>query len=54
MAEQAASSQYYIVLFYYKLTDSSADKERPLAGAVLCFTSIVPEQRVSSHLIPAT
>lgn len=29
-----------------------ADKELPLAGVVLCFTSIVPEHRVSDTIDP--
>lgn len=46
MAGKAASSQYTLRIFYRSLADL-LDKELPLAGVVLCFTSILPEQRVS-------
>ena len=32
--------------------DTDLDKEHPLAGAVLCFTSVLPEQRVSASISP--
>ena len=31
--------------------DNLLDKEHPLAGVVLCFTSILPEQRVRDTLL---
>lgn len=30
--------------------NTDLDKEHPLAGAVLCFTSVLPEQRVSANV----
>lgn len=50
MAEKDTSSMYSIrsIPGEIDLVDANADKEHPLAGVVLCLTSVLPEQRVSA------
>lgn len=49
MADNTAQGKCAHAIYYYylvKQADGSLDKELPLAGTILCCTSIVSEQRV--------
>lgn len=50
MEEKATSSMYSARSDRegIEFVDANTDKEHPLAGVVLCLTSVLPEQRVSA------